>query len=104
MVVRSEQCRALRGHRLLRPVPAAPRAAASEAESREREGLRQPVLWGGGGGRSGGRGPSWPLGLPGANACEEGRAWPPVRPALGPGLRGGRPVQVGRAPGRLPER
>lgn len=37
VAVRSEQCRALRGHRLLRPVPAAPRAAASEAESRERE-------------------------------------------------------------------
>lgn len=103
MAVRSGQCRALRGRRPLRPFPAAPRAAASEAESWEREGLRQPTLWGGGGGRSGGRGPSLPLGLPGANACGEGPAQPPATPAQDPSLGAGHSAQVGTASERLPE-
>lgn len=76
IAVRSGQCRALRGRRPLRPVPAAPRSAASEAESREREGLSQPALWGGGGGGNSSRGPSRPLGLPSANACGEAPALP----------------------------
>lgn len=104
MAVRSGQCRALRGRRPLRPIPAAPRAAASEAESREREGLSQPALWGGGGGRSCERGPSRPLGLPDANACEKGPTWPLPAPFKPLPLGDGHPTQVGTAPGGLPQR
>lgn len=89
----SGQCRALRGRRPLRPIPAAPRAVASEAESREREGLSQPALWGGGGGRSCGRGPSRPLGLPGANAC--GEAPTGLLPRRPSSVLRGRPLSAG---------
>lgn len=102
VAVRSGQCRTLRVRRPLRPVPAAPRAAASEAESREQKGLSQPALWDGGGGESGGRGPSLLLGLPSANACWEAPPLrPPTNPAQVPSMGGGHSAQVGRAPRRL---
>lgn len=99
IAVRSGQCRALRGRRPLRPVPTAPRSAASEAESREREGLSQPALWGGGGGGNSRPGPSRPLGLPSANACGEAPA-PSALPsrllALPKSRSGERPLLAGR--------
>lgn len=104
--VRSGLCGALRGRRPLRPVPAPPRAAASEAESRERAGLSQPASPLGPRGRGRQRAGSFAA----AAAARRERLWGSALPSTLPGRLPALPkcrlrrVAGPDGPGRLLER
>lgn len=103
--VRSGLCRALRGRRPLRPDPAPPRAAASEAESRQRAGLSQPSGAEGAGEAAGGvlRGRcGCPARTPVGNRPPLHPPGPPTSPTQVPAPEGGRSGRPRDAAGALP--